>query len=70
MKDKRIRTRQAEIETMVENKTAIVAAAGSPGPFIYSVQADRLLRLQYRSATPMSMPPQFSLRRSSAGRTR
>ena len=76
MKDKRIRTRQAEIEAVVENnaqcfvitrgdltsadmaarflanKAAILAAAGSPGPFIYSVLADRLLRLQHRSLNP------------------
>jgi uncharacterized protein with PIN domain len=76
MKDKRIRTRQAEIQAVIENKaqcfvitrgdltsadmanrfqtnkTAIVAATGSPGPFIYSVQADRLLHLQHRSTSP------------------
>jgi uncharacterized protein with PIN domain len=74
MKDKRIRTRRAEIEAVVENnarcfvitrgdltsadmanrflanKAAILAAADNPGPFIYSVLADRLLPLQHRSA--------------------
>lgn len=69
MKDKRIRTRRAEIDAVVQhqarcfvitrgdlpsaemvirflaNKTGILAAIATPGPFIYSVQTDRLLRL-------------------------
>lgn len=69
MKDKRIRTRKAEIDAVVRhqarcfvitrgdlpsaamgnrllaNKTGILAAITAPGPFIYSVQTDRLLRL-------------------------
>ena len=69
MKDKRIRTRRVEIDTVIRhrarcfvitrgdlpsadmvsrflvNKEAILSAITSPGPFIYSVQTDRLLRL-------------------------
>jgi PIN like domain len=69
MKDKRIRTRKAEIEMVVQhrarcfviargdlssaqmvhrflyNRVAIFAAVAEPGPYIYSVQADRILRL-------------------------
>jgi hypothetical protein len=69
MKDKRIRTRRAEIEMVIQhearcfvitrgdlmsaemagrflgNKGAILAAAATPGPYIYSVQVDRLSRL-------------------------
>jgi hypothetical protein len=69
MKDKRIRTRKAEIGAVIRhqarcfvitrgdlqsaemanrllaNKNGILAATTTPGPFIYSVQSDRLLRL-------------------------
>ena len=59
MKDKRIRHRSAEIEAVtrgdltsadmvrrfITNKQAIFRATATPGPYIYSVQQDRLDQL-------------------------